>query len=174
MLTFDLEKSLEILERTPAVLDALLANLSHEWTSGNEGTDTWSPYDIVGHLIHGEKTDWIPRIRLILDGSQAPFPPFDRFAQFNESKGKSLAVLLKEFAILRELSLAELKRMRITTDHLQLTGQHPELGMVTLQQLLATWTTHDLSHLSQIARVMTKQYRDEIGPWITYMGIFHK
>jgi len=174
MITFSLVKSFEILERTPAILDALLANLSHEWTSGNEGADTWSPYDIVGHLVHGEKTDWIPRIRLILDGGQKPFLPFDRFAQFSESKGKTLAALLKEFKILRELNLAELKRMRITTDRLQLTGLHPELGTVTLQQLLATWTAHDLSHISQIARVMAKQYRDEIGPWIAYMGIFQK
>lgn len=174
MLIFDLEKSFEILERTPAILDAMLANLSQDWTTQNEGTDTWSPYDIVGHMIHGEKTDWIPRIKLILDGEQTPFVPFDRFAQFKESKGKSLTTLLKEFKILRTTNLAELERMHVTTDHLQLTGVHPELGTVTLQQLLATWTTHDLSHISQIARVIAKQYQEEVGPWMAYLGIFRK
>lgn len=174
MLSFDLAKSYEILERTPIILDALLTNLSHEWTSNNEGDNTWSPYDIVGHLIHGEKTDWIPRIRMILDRKSQPFPPFDRFAQFNESNGKSLPALVKEFKILRELNLAEIKRMDITVDHLHLSGLHPELGTVTLQQLLATWTAHDLSHISQITRVMAKQYQEEVGPWIAYMGIFRR
>lgn len=174
MIIFDLKKSFEILERTPAILDALLNNLPQEWITQNEGPDTWSPYDIVGHMIHGEKTDWIPRIKMILDDDQTPFPPFDRLAQFKESQGKPLATLLKEFKILRSTNLAELKRMLITEDQLQLTGIHPELGTVTLQQLLATWTTHDLSHISQIARVMAKQYQDEVGPWTAYLGILRK
>ncbi len=135
----------------------------------NEGPDTWSPFDVVGHLIHGEKTDWIPRARHILDGNPAPFPVFDRFAQFEESKGKTIESLLAEFKTLRDANIQHLHAMALTPADLQRTGMHPELGEVTLQQLLATWVRHDLSHIRQIARVMAKQYNAEIGPWQAYL-----
>lgn len=169
MTTFSLDKSTEILERTPAVLAQLLSGLSDSWTQENEGPDTWSPFDVVGHLIHGEKTDWIPRARHILDGNPAPFPVFDRFAQFEISKGKTMDALLAEFKTLREANLQHLHAMALKPADLQRTGVHPELGAVTLQELLATWVRHDLSHIRQIARVMATQYNAEIGPWKAYL-----
>jgi hypothetical protein len=169
---FDLEKSLEILERTPRVLQSLLQNLSLEWTTQNEGPDTWSPYDVVGHLIHGEKTDWIPRAEIILSSrADKTFPPFNRFAQFEESKGKTLPQLLAEFAALREESVKRLRSFQITHQQLKAKGIHPAFGEVTLSQLLATWVVHDLNHISQIVRVMAKQYKEEVGPWIAFLRI---
>ena len=172
---FNLAQALPILERTPATLRTLLADLPSEWTDGNEGPETWSPFDVVGHLIHGERTDWIPRARIILEeGRSRPFEPFDRFAQFRDSAGKSLDQLLDEFAQLRAESLRTLKGWRLTEEQLVLQGEHPIFGAVTLRQLLSTWTAHDLSHIAQISRVMTKQYRDAVGPWRAFLPIMDR
>jgi DinB family protein len=169
---FNLVEGVAVLERTPGVLRAMLAGLPAEWIDRNEGPETWSPFVIVGHLVHGERTDWIPRARIILEqGSDRRFTPYDRLAQFQESEGKSLATLLDEFATLRRENLARLGGWRLSEDQLELTGVHPEFGGVTLRQLLATWVTHDLGHVAQIARVMAKQYRDAIGPWRAYLPI---
>ena len=168
---FDLQKSIDMLSRTPAVLETLLKEVSEEWTSANEGANTWSPFDVLGHLIQGEETDWIPRAKIILSGSEEPFEPFDRFAQLEKSKGKNLEQLLAEFTRLREANLEQLKSFKLTEGELNLTGTHPALGEVTLRNLLATWTAHDLSHIAQISRVMAKQYREEVGVWVEYMRI---
>lgn len=172
---FDLKNGTAVLERTPAALWAMLGGLPGGWTGATEGPDTWSPYDIVGHLIHGERTDWIPRARLILgQGADRRFASFDRFAQFRESRGKSLAELLDEFERLRAANLEILAGWRLTDAQLALEGEHPELGTVTLRQLLATWVAHDLGHLAQTARVMAKQYRDEVGPWRAYLPVMER
>ena len=172
---FNIDESLEILERTPLVLITLLNNLDEKWTSNNEGENTWSPYDVIGHLIHGEKTDWIPRMMIILgEDDNKNFVPFERFAQFEESRGKSLAELLEEFKKRRRESLTKLKSIILNEELLEKRGIHPEFGEVTLKQLLATWVVHDLAHLCQITRVMGKQYGQEIGPWVKYFSIFNK
>jgi DinB superfamily len=172
---FNINDSIVILERTPMVLETLLTGLNEKWITNNEGGDTWSPFDVLGHLIHGEKTDWIPRMMIILDEKDnKKFTPFDRFAQFKESKGKTLGDLLEEFKMLRRKNLAILKEIKITEEMLNLKGIHPEFGEVTLQQLLATWVVHDLGHLCQTTRVMAKQYKQEIGPWTKYFSIFNK
>lgn len=172
---FDLATGVAILERTPQTLRALLAGLPSVWIEGTEGPDTWSPYVIVGHLIHGEHTDWIPRAKIILaQGASRRFTPFDRFAQLRESGGKSLAELLDEFALLRAENLATLAGWRLTEAQLALEGEHPELGTVTLRQLLATWVGHDLGHIAQTARVMAKQYRDAVGPWRAYLPVMDR
>jgi hypothetical protein len=161
-----------VLSRTPAVLDLLLRDLPSEWISGTEGSDTWSPYDVVGHLIHGERTDWMPRVRhLLAHGEAVPFPVFDRFAQFDDSRGKHLDELLDTFRELRAESLRQLAALHLTAADLDRCGTHPELGRVTLGQHLATWTVHDLDHLAQIARVMGRQYTDAVGPWRQYLRI---
>jgi hypothetical protein len=153
----------------------MLGGLPSAWTDATEGPDTWSPYDIVGHLIHGERTDWIPRAEIILaQGADRRFKPYDRFAQFRESQGKSLAELLDEFSRLRAENVAILERWRLTDAQLVLEGEHPEFGPVTLRQLLATWVAHDLSHVAQIARVLTQQYRDAVGPWRAYLPIMDR
>jgi len=173
-MNFALEKSIEILERTPEVLTILLQGISSEWTSNNEGGETWSVYDIVGHLIHGEKTDWIPRAEIILsEGADKHFEVFDRLAQF-ESKGKSLIELLYEFKSLREKNLEYVRSQKINAGNIHEKGIHPAFGQVTLSQLLATWVVHDLNHIAQISRVMAKQYKTEVGPWIEYLGILQK
>jgi hypothetical protein len=172
---FNIGESIEILERTPLVLKTLLSDLNEKWTSNNEGEDTWSPYDVLGHLIHGEKTDWVPRMMIILgEEDNKKFTPFNRFAQFEESKGKILTELLDEFKTLRRKNLTILKEITFTEEMLKKKGIHPEFGEVTLKQLLATWVVHDLGHLCQVTRVMTKQYKKEIGPWIKYFSIFNK
>ena len=169
---FELDKSLEILERTPSVLNIMLNDLSTEWTTHNEGDNTWSVYDVIGHLIHGEKTDWIPRAQIILSNqTDKTFEPFDRFAQFENSKGKTLGILLREFETLRIENIQQLKSLNITEEALYKTGIHPEFGSVTLRQLLGTWVAHDLGHIAQISRVMAKQYKDEAGPWTQYLRI---
>lgn len=171
---FNLNQAIAVLANTPATLKALLQNLPDGWTQNNEGAETWSPYDVLGHLIHGERTDWLTRSRIILEHGEArPFEPFDRFAQFTESQGKSLAEMLEEFAALREQNLKALGEMQLGAAELAKTGQHPALGRVTLKELLATWVTHDLDHLGQIARVMAKQYASEVGPWAAYISILH-
>jgi len=169
---FELMQGTEILKRTPQTVSALLGNLSEPWVTQNEGPETWSPYDIIGHLIHAEETDWIPRVKMILEhGESRAFEPFDRFAMIEKSKGKTMAQLLELFKDMRSKSLAELDRMNVTEDSLSRRGKHPELGQVTLSQLLATWVVHDLGHIAQIARVMSKQYGEAVGPWQAYLPI---
>lgn len=175
MFDFQLEHSIEILRRTPSTLDALLHDLTDAWVMNNEGPDSWSPYDIVGHLLHGEEADWIPRARIILEqGEERAFDPFNRFAQFEKSKGRSLSELLSQFAALRANNIAILTGWRLTPADLLKRGRHPELGTVTLGQLLATWTVHDLSHIAQITRVMCRQYEQAVGPWKAYLPILHR
>jgi hypothetical protein len=171
---FSLQEAIPILERTPGVVALLLRNLPESWTHQNEGGDTWSAFDVIGHYIHGEKTDWIPRMKIILDGADKHFIPFDRFAQFRDSKGKSLDELLEEFAMLRKKNVEELKRISPDEEALEKTGIHPQFGNVNLRQLLAAWVVHDLTHIYQISRVMAKQYIGEVGPWKAYMGILNK
>lgn len=172
---FSLQQSLEILKQTPSTLITLLSTLSKEWVTQNEGEDTWSPYDIVGHLIYGEKTDWMVRVQIILDNNQdITFKPFDRFAQFKESKNKSIEELLKEFKALREKNIQQLNTLNLTKEQLRLKGVHPEFGEVTLEQLLSTWVVHDLGHLAQISRVMAFQYKQNVGPWQAYLPILSK
>ena len=172
---FDLTTGTAVLERTPATLRAMLAGLPSAWTDATEGPETWSAYVIVGHLIHGERTDWIPRARIILDqGPERRFTPYDRFAQLRESQGKSLAELLDQFATLRAENLATLCGWRLTAAQLALPGEHPELGPVTLSQLLATWVAHDLGHIAQTARVLAKQYREAVGPWRAYLPVLDR
>jgi hypothetical protein len=171
-MTFDLEQALEILQRTPAILQAWLGGLSEGWSRNNYGPDTFSPFDVVGHLLHGEETDWMTRARLILEqGEKQPFAPFDRYAMYETSKGKTMADLLQAFATLRQQNLAALRSLRLTPEQLDLRGQHPALGQVTLRQLLATWVVHDLNHLHQIAKAMAFQYQKEVGPWREYLSI---
>lgn len=171
-MNFTIEKSIEILERTPDILDAMLQNISNDWTSNNEGEETWSVFDIIGHLIHGEKTDWIPRAEIILSKKpERTFEPFDRFAQFRESAGKSLSQLLTEFRILRKKNIEFLMSENLDEKNLEEKGIHPAFGVVTLLQLLSTWVVHDLDHIAQISRVMAKQYKAEVGPWIEYLRI---
>lgn len=170
----NLQDSIALLARTPVALNALQRDLPETWTLRNEGEKTWSAFDIVGHLIHGERTDWMPRARMILQfGESKAFEPFDRFAQERKSQGKSLAQLLDEFARLRSEKLNELRALNLKTEDLARRGRHPELGVVTLSQLLATWAAHDLTHLHQISRVMAYQYRDAVGPWNAYLGVLH-
>lgn len=171
---FSLDKSYKILERTPTVLRTLLSDLDDDWVMNNEGPDTFSPYDVIGHLIHGEKTDWQDRATMILEhGTTKSFVPFDRFAQFEASKGKSLQQLLDDFEKLRVANLTWLKSLKLTDIHLNKEGMHPALGQVTLRQLLSTWVIHDLTHIAQITRVMAKQYKEEIGPWIEFFRIMN-
>jgi len=172
---FKLEQAIEVLERTPATLNSLLRDLSEQWLVQNEGPDTWSPYDVIGHLIHGEETDWIPRAKIILEhGETSAFEPFDRVAMFEESKGKSIVELLDTFAQLRAANLRELQSMKLTSELLDKRGRHPELGVVTLRQLLSTWVIHDLGHIRQVVRVMSKQYGEAVGPWKAYLSILEE
>jgi DinB superfamily len=169
---FSLAEATAVLTRTPATLNALLRGLPNIWVHRNEGKDTWSAFDIVGHLISGERTDWMPRARIILENDEArPFDPFDRFAQVKESQGKSLEQLLDDFARLRRENLAALQALNLQPEDLRRRGKHPALGVVTLSELLATWTVHDLTHVHQLSRVMAHQYCDEVGPWSAYLGV---
>ena len=167
-----LDEAVAVLQRTPATLDALLCGLPAGWIAAHEGGDTWSPFDVLGHLIHGERTDWLARMCIILEHGEArPFDTFDRFAQFAESKGRTLDELLDEFAALRRDNLAQLAALHLKPGDLARQGRHPSLGPVTLGNLLATWVAHDLDHLTQIARVMARQYSDEVGPWRAYLRV---
>lgn len=169
---FKLELSCAVLERTPAVLSALLQGLPDEWTLANDGPGTWSPYDVIGHLIHGERTDWIPRLRIILEhGTTRPFMPFDREAMFTNSRGKPLNVLLDEFAKLRADNISQLRMLVTTPGQYGLCGTHPAFGEVTLAQLLATWTAHDLNHIAQMSQTMSRQYKHAAGPWTAYIRV---
>ncbi len=171
---FDLQQTIALLSSTPSSLNALLRDLPESWTLNNEGPKTWSPFDVVGHLMHGEITDWMPRARMILEqGETRAFDPFDRLAQERESQGKSLPQLLDEFASLRSGNIEALRAMNLQTKDLDRRGRHPDLGVVTLSELLATWAVHDLTHVHQLSRVMAYQYREEVGPWSVYLGVLH-
>ena len=172
---FDLTHALEVLERTPGTFRALLGGLSEAWTTPNEGPETFSAWDNVGHLVHAERTNWIPRARVILEqGADRRFPPFDRFGHYRESAGKSMAELLDEFERLRAANLETVRGWRLTEAELALEGEHPAFGPVTLAQLLATWVAHDLGHLAQTARVLAKQYREAVGPWRAYLPVLDR
>lgn len=167
-----LEESLSVLTRTPATLDAMLRDLPEAWTAATEGPGTWSPYTVVGHLIHGEKVDWMARLSIILEhGPNRAFDPFDREAQFRESGGKPLSVLLDEFSALHRDNLARLRALNLQPEQFELQGTHPALGRVTVRQLLATWTAHDLAHILQVSRVMAKRYKQEVGPWAEFLSV---
>ena len=169
---FKLHEAVEVLSNTPTILKSMLGNLSNEWTASEANREDWSPFDVVGHLIHGEETDWIPRAEIILkqDGALT-FEPFDRFAQFEKSKGKTLSELLGTFAERRRQSLETLKSWELTDEQMRLEAMHPELGRVNLEQLLATWVVHDLTHLRQIATNLAKKYSEAVGPWQEYLSI---
>ncbi len=174
-MSFDLPETLDLLERTPAVIGALLRGTSASWHAVDEGPDTWSAFDVVGHLIHGEETDWIPRARIILEhGEDRPFEPFDRFAQLGRFVDWPLDRLLARFAELRRENLEIVRKWRHSEAQLELPGRHPELGRVTLRELLATWAVHDLNHIAQISRVMAKRYTREVGVWREYLSILHR
>ncbi len=171
---FDLDLAIQVLRRSPATLRALLDGLGEPWIRGNEGPETFSAFDVVGHLIDGEETDWIPRARIILAKGGGPslrFQPYDRFRHRERNQGRSPESLLAEFARLRTANLEQLESWKLTAAELDLPGEHPSLGRVTLRQLLAAWVVHDLGHLAQVARVMAKQYHDEVGPWIRYLPV---
>ena len=169
---FTFDTALPVLRRTPSVVSGLLADLPASWTDALEGPNTWSPFDVVGHLIHGERTDWVPRVEhLLRHGDTVPFPPFDREAMFTASQGKSLGELLDTFAGLRRQSLERLEALGLSNADLSRCGRHPEFGVVTLGQHLSTWVAHDLGHLGQIVRVMARQYTDAVGPWRAYLSV---
>ena len=169
---YTIKEAAQILERTPVVLRALLSGLASGWTMNNEGPDTFSPYDVLGHLIHGEKTDWVTRAKIILAfGVSKPFTPWDRFAQYEESKGKTLGQLLDEFEAIRKENMQWFNSLDLSEADLDKTGMHPKLGEVTLRNLLSTWVVHDLTHIAQITRVMAKQYKEEMGPWPEFFRI---
>lgn len=169
---FDLDEGVAILSRTPGMLDTLLRGLPEGWIAAHEGGETWSPFDVIGHLVHGERADWLARARIILEhGETRPFDKFDRFAQFTLSQGRTLESLLDEFGALRRENLRDLAALQLTPADLERRGQHPALGVVTLGQLLATWVAHDLDHVAQIARVLARQYSDAVGPWRAYLRV---
>ncbi|HEY8549435.1 MAG TPA: DinB family protein [Vicinamibacterales bacterium] len=169
---FVLKEGIAVLSRTPAVLDTMLRGLPDDWLHAHEGGETWSPFDVLGHLVHGERTDWLGRARIILEhGESRPFDRFDRFAQFTESRGRTPEQLLDEFAALRRNNLDALAALNLTDADLERRGRHPELGVVTLGHLLATWVAHDLDHVMQISRVLAHQYTDAVGPWRAYLRI---
>jgi hypothetical protein len=168
----NLSDTIALLSRTPATLNALLRELPDTWTRRNEGEGTWTAVDVVGHLIHGERTDWMPRARIILEhGDSVAFEPFDMQGHRREIEGKTLPELLDEFARLRAANLRDLQALNLPSGDLSRPGRHPALGPVTLSQLLASWAAHDLTHLHQLSRIMAHQYRDAIGPWVDYMGV---
>ncbi|MBP6533257.1 MAG: DinB family protein [Bacteroidia bacterium] len=172
---YNLEEAIQFLERTPLLLSLQLKDLPIKWTNSNEGPETWSAFDVLGHLIHGENTDWVARIEIILsDSEKKTFEPFDRFAQMQESVGKTMNQLLEEFIVSRRKNLAYLRSKNITENDLGKVGIHPKFGSVTLRNLLATWVAHDLNHLSQINRVLANQYKEEVGPWSEYLRIINK
>ncbi len=175
MIKYNLEEAIQFLERTPLLLSLQLKDLPIKWTNSNEGPETWSAFDVLGHLIHGENTDWVARIEIILsDSEKKTFEPFDRFAQMQESVGKTMNQLLEEFIVSRRKNLAYLRSKNITENDLGKVGIHPKFGSVTLRNLLATWVAHDLNHLSQINRVLANQYKEEVGPWSEYLRIINK
>jgi hypothetical protein len=174
MSAHDLGQTISLLSRTPAAIDGWLRGLPDAWTRRSEGAETWTPFEIVGHLIHGERTDWIPRAkRILVDGETRPFDPFDRLGHVRESAGRSMEQLLEEFARVRSASLSELRALNLQPADFDRRGRHPVFGPVTLSQLLATWAVHDLTHLHQLSRVMAHQYGEAVGPWSAYLGVLH-
>jgi hypothetical protein len=174
MSEFKLDDTIAVLSSTPAALDALLRNLPETWIHRREGGDSWTAFEVVGHLIHGERTDWMPRARMILQyGDGRAFEKFDRGGHNQEIQGKSIGQLLDEFARARSENLAALRGLNLQTSDFARRGKHPELGEVTMSQLLATWAAHDLTHIHQISRIMAYQYRDTVGPWSAYLGVMH-
>jgi hypothetical protein len=170
-----MKRSVQILARTPATVEALLSGLSDEWLHANEGPDTWSPFQVLGHLIHGEETDWIPRMEILLEHGEArPFEPFDRFAHIERFRGEALGSLLEQFAARRRESLIRLEQLIVDPSALEGRGVHPELGPVQLSELLATWVVHDLGHLAQISRVMARQLTSEVGPWAAFLPVLSR
>jgi hypothetical protein len=171
-MAFNLEHTIALLERTPAALNALLRDLPDPWTQSNEGEGSWTAFGVVGHLLHGERTDWMPRLHRILEhGESKPFDPFDREAQNRESVGKSLPELLDDFASARARNVAELRRLSLQPADFSRRGMHPSLGSVTVENLLATWAAHDLTHLHQLSRILAHQLRQEVGPWSKFLGV---
>lgn len=171
-MTFGLDSMIDVLARTPAALQHMLGGIGEPWARGNEGEDTFSPFDVIGHLIDGEETDWIPRARIILSrGPDLTFEPFDRFRHRDRNVGRSMDSLLTEFAELRSANLGLLRSWNLTPADLDLAGMHPSLGRVTMRELFAAWVVHDLGHIAQITRVMAKQYRDEVGPWVPFLPV---
>ncbi len=171
-MNFDLDHAISVLDRTPQVLRAMLENLPSDWITSNEGEQTWNPFDVLGHLIHGEQSDWIPRLNIILHKGEAEtFQPFDRFAQFDMSKGKTMDELLNTFEILRSGNLDTLRGIKLKLNDLKKSGKHPDLGKVTAEELLAAWVVHDLDHINQVSRTMAKQYREAVGPWRAYLSV---
>jgi len=167
-----LEECLAVLTRGPATFNALLRDLPEAWTTATEGPGAWSPYVVIGHLIHCERTDWMPRLAIILaHGPTRPFDPFDREAQFEQSKGKLLSSLLDEFTALRRDNLTQLRGLNLAPEQFEREGMHPALGKVTVRQLLATWTAHDLGHILQVTRTMAKRYKQDVGPWAEYLSV---
>jgi hypothetical protein len=174
-MSFQLNEALVVLERTPATFHALLSGLPETWTTCDEGPDTFTPFDNIGHLIHAERTDWITRARIILEqGPNRKFEPYDRFAQFRDSAGKTLTQLLEEFARLRAENLAIVRAWNLSDQQLSLEGEHPAFGPVTLRQLLSTWVAHDLGHIAQTSRVMAKRYKESVGPWRVYLPVLDR
>jgi uncharacterized damage-inducible protein DinB len=174
-MNFKIDEAIEILERTPQTLSSLLTGLSNEWIFSNEGESTWSPFDVVGHLIEAERYNWIPRIEMILTkGESETFPPFDRFSQLRQNKEKTINQLLNEFAKLRQQNIETLKTIVTEQTNLNQTGIHPDFGVVKLSEQLSTWTVHDLSHIAQITRILANRYQDDVGPWKAYLRILKK
>jgi hypothetical protein len=172
---FEIHEAIQALARTPGVLREMLAGLNDEWVYGNYGEGTFSPFDVVGHLIHGERTDWIPRAKIILEhGAERPFEPFDRYAMYEASEGKTIGELLDTFDALRRENIEKLRALNLTDDDLARPGMHPELGPVTMEALLAAWVVHDLNHIAQIAKALAFQYRDAVGAWQPYMSILQR
>jgi len=171
---FETEKAYPVLDRTPAVLNSYLSGLDEQWIINNEGPETFSPFDVVGHLIHGEKTDWPNRIKLILEkGTSSPFVPYDRFAMYKDSEGKTLDQLLKSFEALRKKNMEWLRSLNLSEEDLAKKGVHPNFGEVTMSQLISAWVVHDLTHIAQISRVMGKQYKEAVGPWTAFLRVLN-
>jgi hypothetical protein len=172
---YSVSDALTLLAQTPKILDALVRNLPEPWLRGNEGPDTWSPFEVVGHFVYGEQVNWIQRARVILDhGETQGFPPFNRTGMYDISVGKNVGELLDEFSVLRARNLELLKALNLDAAKLELTGKHPEFGQVKLRQLLATWVAHDFGHLAQINRVLAKQYKEAVGPWVQYLSVMRR
>lgn len=172
-MNFDLEQGLGVLSRTPATLSAMLTGAPDDLVRRNEGGESFSPFDVVGHLIDGEETDWVPRARIILDRTSTPFTPYDRFRHRTRNVGRSMASLLDEFTRLRAGTVATVRSWHLSSADLVLTGTHPTFGPVTLEQLLSAWVVHDLGHVAQVARVMAKQYTTDVGPWTRFLPVLH-
>lgn len=173
-MNFSVNSAVEILSQTPSTISSLLGGLSSEWTRGTDNRDDWSPYDVVGHLIHSDETNWIPRAKVILaNGSDRSFVDFDRFGQFEKARGRILSELLLEFSRVRTLSIETLNSWDLTPEKLSLTGIHPEFGEVTLEQLLSTWVVHDLGHIKQMVTYLARRYSEDVGPWKKYLSILN-